>query len=167
MFIYHHFQLGILFVAAGFGKNGKCKHEKSPFFPDEGSNESPEESEHSTKHDNNEHWCRFELQNGLRDWGLSRLTGNDLSCFDNSFVDDDYNERTTSSTMSAKTSKTINYTDTKFVTETGDEKCGFELRVVDMPTKVPAEALGKMLTPPQLEDAKQILLAAQNEAIMT
>ncbi|BDD55331.1 hypothetical protein MAP00_000864 [Monascus purpureus] len=43
--------------------------------------------------------------------------------------------------MSAKTSKTINYTDTKFVTETGDEKCGFELRVVDMPTKVPAEAL--------------------------
>lgn len=35
LFIYHYFQLEILLVAAGFGKNGKCKHEKSPFFPRE------------------------------------------------------------------------------------------------------------------------------------
>lgn len=33
-----------------------------------------------------------------------------------------------------------------------------------MPTRGPAEALAKMLTPPQLEDAKQILLAARNKA---
>lgn len=76
----------------------------------EDSNESSDQNELSTNCDANENRCQIELQN------VSSLTRDKLSYSDNSF-NHDYGKHTTSLTMSAKTSKTINYTDADFVIE--------------------------------------------------
>lgn len=73
--------------------------------------------------------------------------------------------------MSAKTSKTINYTDADFVIELEMRNVVLNSELlphnweqmlqrintpaVDAPTRVPAEALAMMPTPPQLKNAKQ------------
>lgn len=146
----------------------------------EGSNESSGQNELLSIHSDNESQCQFELQNDLENAELPRLTQDNLSYFDNNSFNHNHSKQTTSSTMSAKTSKTINYTDADFVAELEMRNVVFDSESlphnweetihqinpsVEAPAAgVPAEALVMMPTPPRLERARRILLAAPNEA---
>lgn len=159
---------------------------------DEGSNEPSGQNELPTNRGDNESQCQDDLENAE----LPRLTRDNLSYFDDNSFNHDKNKQTTSSTMSAKTSKTINYTDADFIAELEMRNVVFDSESlphnweqtiqqinpsVEAPTAgvptttapvevsagVPAEALVMMPTSPRLERAKRILLAAPNEATVT
>lgn len=150
---------------------------------DEGSNESSGQNELLSNHSDNESQCQFELQDDLENAELPRLTQDNLSYFDSNSFNHSHSKQTISSTISAKTSRTINYTDADFVAELEMRNVVFDSESlphnweetihqinpsVEAPTAgVPAEALVMMPTPPRLERARRILLAAPNEATVT